>query len=50
MFWERFNRPREKQKWYYESLEAVFTTRVRREPALTLLSAFKAEVDKVFRA
>jgi (p)ppGpp synthase/HD superfamily hydrolase len=48
MFWERFNRPREKQKWYYESLEAVFTARVRREPALTLLSAFKAEVNKVF--
>lgn len=49
IFWERFNRPREKQKWYYESLEAVFTTRVRREPALTLLSAFKAEVNKVFK-
>ena len=48
MFWERFNRPREKQKWYYESLEAALTKRVRREPALTLLSAFKAEVKKVF--
>jgi len=48
-FWERFNRPRDKQKWYYESLEAVFTTKVRREPALTLLSAFRAEVNTVFR-
>jgi len=48
MFWERFNRPREKQKWYYESLEATLTTRVHREPALTLLSAFRAEVKKVF--
>ncbi|MGE5257104.1 MAG: HD domain-containing protein, partial [Hyphomicrobiales bacterium] len=48
MFWERFNRPREKQKWYYESLEAVLTARVHREPALTLLSAFKVEVNKVF--
>jgi hypothetical protein len=47
--WERFNRPREKQKWYYESLEAAFTTRVCREPALTLLSAFKVEVNKVFK-
>jgi hypothetical protein len=27
--------PARKQKWYYESLEAVFTTRVRREPALS---------------
>jgi len=49
MFWERFNRPREKQEWYYEGLEAAFTTRVRREPALTLLSVFKAEVNKVFK-
>ncbi len=48
-FWRRFNRPQEKQKWYYESLEAAFSTKVSREPALTLLSAFKAEVDKVFQ-
>jgi (p)ppGpp synthase/HD superfamily hydrolase len=48
-FWERFNRPREKQKWYYESLEAAFSTKVRREPALTLLSAFKVEMNKVFQ-
>jgi (p)ppGpp synthase/HD superfamily hydrolase len=48
--WERFNRPREKQKWYYERLAAVFTRRISREPALTLLSAFKAEVNKVFRS
>jgi (p)ppGpp synthase/HD superfamily hydrolase len=47
-FWERFNRPREKQKWYYERLEAAFSTKVNREPALTLLVAFKAEVKKVF--
>lgn len=49
MFWKRFNRPREKQQWYYENLVAVFTMRVRREPALTLLAAFKAEVKKVFK-
>jgi len=48
MFWERFNRPREKQKWYYERLEATFSLRVSREPALTLLSAFKAEMNRVF--
>jgi len=47
-FWERFNRPREKQKWYYERLEAAFSTKVNREPALTLLAAFKAEVKKAF--
>jgi (p)ppGpp synthase/HD superfamily hydrolase len=48
MFWDRFNRPRERQKWYYQRLESVFSSRVSREPALTLLSAFKAEVNKVF--
>jgi (p)ppGpp synthase/HD superfamily hydrolase len=48
-FWERFNRPREKQKWYYERLEEVFSTRVSREPALTLLAVFRAEVNQVFK-
>ncbi len=48
-FWERFNRPREKQKWYYERLGETFSRRVRREPALTLLSVFKAEFNKVFK-
>jgi (p)ppGpp synthase/HD superfamily hydrolase len=48
-FWERFNRPREKQKWYYERLDEIFSARVHREPALTLLSAFRAEVEKVFK-
>jgi (p)ppGpp synthase/HD superfamily hydrolase len=23
-FWQRFNRPREKQQWYYERLDEVF--------------------------
>jgi (p)ppGpp synthase/HD superfamily hydrolase len=48
-FWERFNRPKESQRWYYERLESVFSTRISREPALTLVSAFKAEVKKVFQ-
>lgn len=47
-YWNRFNRPRDKQKWYYEQLEAVFSARVSREPALTLLAAFKAEVKGIF--
>jgi len=48
-FWQRFNRPREKQQWYYERLDEVFSARVHSEPALALLSAFKAEVSKVFK-
>jgi (p)ppGpp synthase/HD superfamily hydrolase len=49
MFWARFNRPREKQKWYYQRLDEVFAKRVGREPALTLLSTFRAEVKRVFQ-
>jgi (p)ppGpp synthase/HD superfamily hydrolase len=48
-FWERFNRPREKQKWYYKRLDEVFSARVHSGSALRLLSAFKAEINKVFR-
>lgn len=48
-FWQRFNRPREKQQWYYERLDEVFSARVRSEPALRMLSAFKVEVKKVFQ-
>jgi len=47
-FWERFNRPREKQKWYYDRLEKVFSAKISQEPARTLLSAFRSEVDEVF--
>ncbi len=47
-FWERFNRPREKQRWYYERLAAAFATKISRQPALKLLEAFKAEVEKAF--
>jgi len=49
IFWARFNRPREKQKWYYQRLKSVFSTRVRNEPALTLVAVFKAEVRRVFK-
>jgi len=48
-FWNRFNRPRDKQKWYYERLAATFSAKVSREPALTLLAAFKVEVKRVFQ-
>lgn len=49
MFWARFNRPREKQQWYYRRLDEVFAKRVGREPALILLSTFRAEVKRVFQ-
>jgi hypothetical protein len=36
-------------KWYYERLEAALSIKICREPAQTLLSAFKAEDKEVFR-
>ena len=46
--WERFNRPREKQKWYYDSLMAVFTDSLTDEQSQNVLDFFKAEVVRVF--
>ena len=46
--WERFKRPGERQKWYYESLAAAFEDRSADVQSCTLLKRFKAEVDEVF--
>ena len=46
--WERFKRPRERQKWYYESLAAAFADRSAGEQSRTLLKRFKMEVERVF--
>jgi hypothetical protein len=36
-------------KWNYGCLFAAFTTRVSRETGLTLLQAFKVEMNKVLK-
>ncbi len=46
--WSRFNRPKEKQRWYYQSLADVFTSRIDGEPSASLFKEFKSEVEKVF--
>jgi len=46
--WQRFNRPREKQKWYYEGLSIIFTDRLSDEQSRNLLGIFKSEVALVF--
>ena len=46
--WERFNRPGDRQKWYYQSLADVFLSRREEEPGASLFERFAAEVRAVF--
>ncbi len=46
--WDRFKRPREWQKWYYESLAAAFAGRSADQQSQCLLKHFKTEVERVF--
>ena len=43
-----FNEPKNKQRWYFESLAEVFSKRIVDEPLVTLLREFKSEIAKVF--
>jgi (p)ppGpp synthase/HD superfamily hydrolase len=47
-FWQRFNRPREKQKWYYQRLAHVFERRIASGAGVAMAHAFKLEVIRVF--
>lgn len=46
--WDVFKRPRESQRWYYESLAGVFRTRVAGTQAESLFHEFEREVRAVF--
>lgn len=46
--WERFKRPRAKQRWYYESLRRVFDARLIDSPGADLAEKFRVEVEAVF--
>jgi len=46
--WKRFNRPKEKQCWYYESLAKIFAERITGERILPLVDSFREEVRTVF--
>jgi len=46
--WDRFKRPREKQRWYYESLSRIFDTRLLDSPGAELAAEFRSEVRAVF--
>jgi len=47
--WKRFNRPKEKQQWYYEAILNVFFARLNGKQTLALVHQFKSDVDHVFR-
>ena len=46
--WSRFNRPKEKQRWYYQSLVEVFSRRIDEFPVRQLVEQFALDVQKVF--
>lgn len=46
--WPRFNRPKEEQEWYYESLAEVFSQRWLGEPSDPLVTEFRSDVNRVF--
>lgn len=46
--WNRFNRGKEKQKWYHQSLAAVLMNRRKGEPSTSLFSKYQALVREVF--
>jgi (p)ppGpp synthase/HD superfamily hydrolase len=46
--WQRFKRPREKQMWYYQSLQRIFDARLTQPPGSILAAQFRAEVAAVF--
>lgn len=47
--WDRFSRPKDKQRWYYTSLAEVFAKRAKEAPDKSLFREFEATVKTVFR-
>jgi (p)ppGpp synthase/HD superfamily hydrolase len=46
--WDRFNAPREKQKWYYKNLVNIISARLTDENSLSMVDLFRHEVIRVF--
>ena len=45
----RFNRPKDKQEWYYRAMAGVFSKRIVDEPFLSLMLELRFEIVKVFQ-
>ena len=48
IMWQRFRKPKEKQKWYYESLANAFLSRSNNGPGTLLFKEFASGVKRVF--
>ena len=46
--WKRFNRPKEKQRWYYEQLADIFSLKLSDDKCSPLVASFQADVKEVF--
>lgn len=46
--WERFNRGKDKQRWYFESITQVLQQRLNAEPGKTLTKRLDSEVKFLF--
>lgn len=46
--WNRFNRPKHYQNWYYSSLAKLLSERIRREPDRSLYNEFERELSQLF--
>jgi len=46
--WKRFNRPKEKQKWYYEELVAIFSEKMTDDKCRPLVNCFITDVKSIF--
>lgn len=46
--WNRFNRPKDSQRWYYQCLVDAFASRNDEEPIATFVKKFFLEVKQVF--
>jgi (p)ppGpp synthase/HD superfamily hydrolase len=47
--WKRFNRPKEKQKWYYEALVGIYSEKLIDDKCIPLVDCFRTDVKSVFR-
>ena len=48
--WNRFRRPREKQLWYFQSLQRIFDARLTAPPGSFLAAQYRAEVAAIVAA
>lgn len=48
--WSKFNRPKDKQRWYFEAIAEVLRQRLRDKPGASLLRLLETEIKHVFES